>query len=238
MAILGYVFFRTQSRGGLLCLLAGGSVLLHDRIGTRKTIAAAVLVVPVLLIAARGRMTDLSAIESGTGQSRVQLWSGALTMFKEDPLFGSGYGTFVGRVGEAAHNSFVHCYAELGFLGGTLFMGAFGCAIWMLARARHPSSGTADYAELTSDQREMLRLRPFLLAAAVAYAVGMLSLSRAYVVPTYMILGLSTAWLRTVGRQLELPRFVFNLQFARHLATAGVLFLAATYGFIQVFLRW
>jgi O-antigen ligase len=44
------------------------------------------------------------------------------------------YAEATGSGGLGAHNAFVHTYVELGFLGGTLFLGAFYCALRMSAQ--------------------------------------------------------------------------------------------------------
>ena len=68
-------------------------------------------------------MTSISADE-GTGQARIQLWSDGLMFFQQSPLFGIGMENYRQFSRHVAHNSFIHCFAELGLLGGTLFLGA------------------------------------------------------------------------------------------------------------------
>src|SRR5205823_3488992 len=96
-------------------------------------IPLAAVVLPALFALFAGRQTDLSAA-GGTGQARIQLWSEGLALFREAPFFGVGQGSYAEHVDQVAHNSFVECYAELGFFGGTLFLGAFFCAVCVLRR--------------------------------------------------------------------------------------------------------
>jgi O-antigen ligase len=220
----------------LFSLLAGGLVLFHARYGIRKTIVAAMLSAAMIMVGVGGRMTDISALESGTGQSRVQMWSAGLQMLRDDPLFGVGYGTYLEHAAEAAHNSFVHCFAELGLLGGTFFLGAFGSAIWMLMCMAYVDDAL-NTEGATLDTR-LVHMRRYLLAIVIAYVVGMFSLSRSYVVPTYMIVGLCTSWLRLAGSRIEIPRFQFDRQLVWHMVIADVMFLTGIYGFVQIFVRW
>ena len=238
--LLFYVLLHTQSRGGLLCLIGGSLVLMHAYCGVRKTSIVALAAGLALVLGLGGRMTDVSALESGTGQSRLQMWSAGLAMLRQEPLFGVGYGTYEDYAGEVAHNSFVHCFAELGLFGGSLFLGAFAAAAWMLANASSATAAIAedDAEEVNEDDTRLGQLRPFLLAVVVAYIVGMFSLSRSYVVPTYMILGLSAAWLRLAGSRFVFFQFSFDRYFLRRLAVVDTVFLLGTYGFVQLFIRW
>src|SRR5260370_10175657 len=133
LLLFGYGLVLTRSRGGFLALVAGLFTLFQARFGWRRTLLLASAGLPLLFVLFAGRQTTLSTVE-GTGQDRIQLWSEGLGLFREAPLFGIGQGEYADRVGLVAHNSFVHCFAELGFAGGALFLGAFGSALVMLGR--------------------------------------------------------------------------------------------------------
>jgi hypothetical protein len=176
-----------------------------------------------------GRQTDLTVAE-GSAQERIRIWSEGLTLFRQAPLFGIGQGNYVERVGYVAHNSFLHCYTELGFFGGTLFLGAFFCALWTLHRLGSQKEPILD--------PELRRLRPYLMALTAGYAAGMLSLSRAYVVPTYLILGLVEVYILIATSEPVLSIQRFNAQLVARLSVVGLAFLASTYAFIRLFVRW
>jgi hypothetical protein len=177
----------TQSRGGLLGLLAALLALTWSRYGWRKTLMVAVVVVPGLVFAgARQTNFDLSNPED-TGQSRIQLWADGLEMFLTSPIFGIGEGMFVEEEGLVAHNSFIHAFSELGFIGGSLFLGAFVYAIATLIRLRQ----VPEFAQPSA----LKRIRPYLLASVVGMAVALMSLSRVYTYPAYIVLGIVSAYL-------------------------------------------
>jgi hypothetical protein len=223
LAAFGYALLLTQSRGGLLALLAGLLVLVRERFGWKRTAVLGAVVVPALLAVAGGRQASLSTDEA-TGQERFELWREGLLMFRESPVFGVGAGTFADRAGLVAHNSFVHCYAELGFLGGTLFLGAFLSAGLALARGR-AAPPTAEAAAL----------RPALLAAVVACGVSLMSLSRPYTPAPYIVLGLAAAYARLAAdRGSLLP---VDARLVRRVAAAGVLFLVGVDLFVRLSLR-
>ncbi len=230
LGMFGYALALTQSRGGFLALLGGALVLLWTRFGWAKTLLLALVILPVLLLLFAGRQTsvDLSNPED-TAQARIQLWREGLELFKEAPAFGIGKGEYAERVAYVAHNSFIHCYTDLGFFGGTLFTGVFFLAVWSLRRV-----GAAPPGELAAD---VVRLRPYLLTAVAAYVLGILSLSRPYIAPTYMVPGLAAAYvaLPAVADRVALPRLTPRLLGV--LAGVGLATLATLYIFVRLFAR-
>lgn len=231
IGLFGYALYLTQSRGGLLAFLAALTALFWSRYGWRRGLALLAAAAPVVLILYGGRMTGLlSGASEGTGQSRIQLWSDGLDMFREAPLFGVGMYQYTAHSSHVAHNSFLHAYAELGLVGGTLFLGAFYFAWLSLWRAR-----PVDY--------ETWRLRPYLLALLVGSGASMLTLSLCYIVPTYMVLGLATVFSGLAARPAAVPQQparpspVLRLDAALggRLVLASFGFLLATYLFVRVF---
>jgi hypothetical protein len=226
-----WALYHTHSRGGLMGCMAGMLALFNARYGWRKTLALTVPVLPVLLVIFAGRMTNIDLDSSkSTGQSRIQLWSAALDEFRAAPLLGIGMGELGTDMSHVAHNSFIQCFMDLGIVGGTLFLGAFYCAV---AALRRVGSGRVQVVNL-----EMWRLRPYLLAVVVGASVCMLSLTLSYLVPTYMILGLVTAYVAVAVRRSPQPVLVCDLALIRRLVTVSVIFLAVAYVFVRVMVRW
>jgi O-antigen ligase len=242
--LFGYALMLTHSRGGLLALLAGLGVLLHMRFGGAKTVMFGALLLPALLAVFAGRMTSISASE-GTGQSRIQLWSDGLLYFRQAPLFGIGMDNYHSVSAHVAHNSYIHCYAELGIFGGTLFVGAFYFAVHGLYRLRSkpaepPESADANLDVLLAEPRppadpEVERLHPYLMAMIVAYAVGIAFLSRTYIVPTYLLLGLAVVYmrLRSTGVMPKWCRLAMG-----QLAGVSICFLVGAYVFVRALVSW
>jgi O-antigen ligase len=225
LVLVLYALELTQSRGGMLSFLAGCIALFYARFGWRGTLLLGVPLVPVALVMFGGRMASMSASE-GTGQQRVQLWSDAIATIMASPVFGVGMNEMGAAIGKAAHNSFLHAYAELGLFGGTLFFGAFFfAAVWVLRLVRH--------REWVPDL-EMRRLLPYLLAIVAAYIVGILSLSRIEAVPTYLILAVVTATSSVVA--IEAPAFTFRLdsRLLQRMLLANFAFICVLYLFVRV----
>jgi O-antigen ligase len=229
LGTFGFAMVLTYSRGGFVGLMVGVLVFLLARFGWRKSLPLAVAALALLFILFAGRQTDLDVSE-GTGQQRLQIWSEGLALFIENPLFGIGMGNFEEEVHIVAHNCFVHCYTELGFLGGTLFTGAVYLSLWPMYRLSSLQPQILD--------PELRRLRPYLLAILAGYAAGMLSISISYHVPTYMLFGLAAVYLRLVGAnpRLQLPRF--DTQMILRLGTISASVLAGFHVYVRLFVHW
>jgi O-antigen ligase len=182
-----YALKLTYSRGGLLAFGAGLVAMFYGHLGWRKTALVLVILSPVGLSLFAGRQLNIEFSDSNdTSQSRIQLWSDSFDLMRTSPLFGIGEGQITENLGLVAHNSFVHSYAELGVLGGTVFT-----AIWFLS--------VVITFRLTTDRAlrlpaEVRRMGPCMLAIVVSYIVGMMSLSRCYIVPTYTVVGMVAAY--------------------------------------------
>lgn len=226
IALFGYSLILTQSRGGLLGIAVGLLVLSYARYGWRKTAALAMVAVPLVLVGLGGRQTNFTLDKGDTGHARVELWSEGFELFRQSPLFGIGASQYAEEVTLVAHNSFVHVYVELGLVGGTMFVGAFFCALDGLRRARFPTASHID--------SELERLRPYIMAMVVGYGVGLWSLSRNYVPTTYLALGLVSAYVRMSVEETSDLALRLDGRLAKRLAMAGVGFLALIYASIRL----
>jgi putative inorganic carbon (hco3(-)) transporter len=225
IALFGYGLHLTHSRGGLLSLFAGMGALFYNRYGRTKTLLLGGIILPILLLAFGGRQTNFTTSE-GTGQQRIKIWNEGFMLLRGSPAFGIGMNQYYEELRIVAHNSFVHCYVELGFVGGTFFFALFYLPAKVLG------AGSRDQA--TDLDPELIRLRPFTFAIIIATVMGMLSSSRSYTVPTYLIVGLGAAYLRIVadrGHAL-LPQFNLNLV-GRLFVSSGVA-LVALYGYVRL----
>ena len=234
LLLFGYALMLTHSRGGFFALVAGLLTLFHLQFGGKKTLLLGLFFFPLLFLVFAGRMTSFST-EEGTGQTRIQLWSEGLSIFLHSPLFGIGMENYRQFSSHVAHQSFIHCYTELGLIGGTLFLGAFYFAIKGMYDLRRYSQEASAAHEIDPELR---RLYPFLMAMLVAYTIGICFLSRSYIVPTYMVLGLAVVYLRLHSTQVGAPLPTWNFLVWSRLAGVSCCFLIASYTFARVFVRW
>jgi O-antigen ligase len=222
LGVFGYALTLTKSRGGFIALVAGLIAYGTVRFGKWKAVVFAALALPVAFAMASGRQTNIDlGNRNDTAQARVQLWAEGLELFKTAPIFGIGHGVYADEVKQVAHNSFVHCFTELGLLGGIIFIGAFACAIAGVRRG----AASAD--------PQARRLYPYILLIVTTYAFGMLSLSRQYIAPTYMVLGLAAAYTAAAAR--EPIRFSPGL--VGRICMLSVVVLGVTYLFVKVMTR-
>jgi putative inorganic carbon (hco3(-)) transporter len=219
----------TKSRGGFIAFLAAVFVFLISRFGIKRTLPLGFFVLPVLFFLFAGRQTDIST-QQETAQDRIHLWSTGLEFFKSAPIFGIGMNQFAERARLVAHNSYLHCFAELGFIGGTLFLSMFVYALvylWKLGKLK---------PYMQSEPLE--RFRPYLLATVAAYAIGYLTLSRVYTEPTYLMLGLVAVYLTLAARARPeaMPKLSWKLAGIGTLF--GGLFVIGMYIFVLTFAHW
>jgi hypothetical protein len=225
----------THSRGALLSFACALPAALAYRAGWKVALLS-LISVPLLAIAFSARMTDINALSEGTGQSRIQIWSDSLMIWRQYPVFGLGEGLLVDELGVVTHNSFLHCFAELGVIGGLAFLGAFLAAIIGLWQLRD-LNWTRDKAHTAPDSlHQLAHLRMFIFAALAAYAVGILTISRQFVVPTYLVLGLASA------AQLVSPargaRLRVGNRFIIQCVLAGMVSIFFFYISIRLLVRW
>jgi O-antigen ligase len=162
--------------------------------------------------------------KSDTLQGRVMLWRDGLQAVKNAPLFGIGYNTYADEVGQVAHNSYVHAYVELGFFGGTLFFSTFLLPILFLKRNAETKG---------IEKAAQLNLGPCIFSIAVAYAVGLFSLSRNYMTSTYLILGIACVFCDLISTPAK-PVGALSYRLIQRVCVYSVLMV----GFLYVFTRF
>jgi hypothetical protein len=231
LLLMGYAILLTHSRGGLLAFGMAGMAWVAVRYGGKVALtigACGALAAPLAL----GRQGDMS-VSGGTGQQRIQLWADGLAQLKSMKLpFGIGEGRYHEVAGLVAHNSYVHAFVELGFLGGTMFFGCFLFAIWSFYRLKRD--------HITLRDPELTRMMPFIAAILAGWCMGMASLSRVYVPPTYMIVGAAAAYINLAGYYRLKPRPLVALDqlVAQRWVLCSAGLLACCFAFVRLFARW
>lgn len=212
-ASAAFLMALTQSRGGLLGLAAGVAAYFASKLGWRKALPLAAIAIPALLFVVGGRQGNIS-LSGGTGQDRLRIWSDgfALMANPRHVLTGIGVNKYHDEVGHVAHNSYVHAFVETGIIGGILFSGVFLLAFGVVFK-----QGSA---WLKYQSPVLAQMHPYLLAVLADYLVCMFSLSRNYVVTTYMMLGICTAFIRMA--QDEHERSWYNMDFRMIVLICGL----------------
>lgn len=184
----------SASRGGMLALAFGAVVFVAGQRAQRRTIYAALLLIAgigawqVGGAVFRERMKSLGDLEEDYNlqakTGRIEVWKRSLHYIGEHPIAGVGAGNFVVAEGEwlaergetgkwsAAHNAYIQVFADLGIVGGLIFVALVVIAIRQALRLWPPRLGGARNAPQ--------RHRPELLAALGAFCLGAMYLSLAY----------------------------------------------------------
>lgn len=193
MLALGMLF--TRSRGGLLA--TGGAMLAATYLVRGKWAALGVALLGVLALPlVAGRQAEIS-IGAGTAAERMEMWREGFEALKsKDLVFGIGMGHYADLAGLVAHNSYLHAFVEMGLFGGTLYFGLYFfsfLALWRMTKA--PISPELQLRiEQDRSLREFVRMQPYVAAILADWAIGTFTLSRCYVVPTYLVFGLAAVY--------------------------------------------
>jgi hypothetical protein len=186
LAYLLYGIYLTRSRGAVISLLVVLVVALHDRFGR---IAAALAAMAALAGVAALSVVGFAGREVGIDESasgRTEAWATGLTLLRSSPVWGVGFGNFTEHHDLVAHNSFVHCFAEVGLVGYFAWLAILVLSWWEVGRvAGQEPWSREDAAE--ADWAEACRL------ALAGFVAAAFFLSRTYSVLLFLIVGLATA---------------------------------------------
>lgn len=193
------------SRGGALGLGAGAIVYVLGLKSRRRFLGLGVLAVATLLVwnfspSFQERMSSLTNLEDDYNTTheygRKAVWKRGRQYIRENPIIGVGAGNFPDREGlyfaeaysglrggkwSTAHNAYVQAFAELGILGGSLFVAILLYGVrhaWRLWRGVRAGG-------------RLLVHRPEFLAGLAAYLVSGIFLSHAYFLPMVALLALT-----------------------------------------------
>ncbi len=188
---LAYGVYLTKSRGAVVSLIAVAFLLvraLSRRSGWVMPAAATVVVGLVLFGAGFAGGREFSAGES-SASSRIEAWGAGIQMLRQHPLFGVGYHTFEENFERTAHNSFVHCFAELGMTGYFFWVGLLVATAAGLNAVRR----TESRGELADGFRKWALM---LQLSFYGFLVGAFFLSRTYVPTLYIVIAMAVALMR------------------------------------------
>jgi O-antigen ligase len=197
--VLGYAIFLTNSRGGWLALAITTMCYLLLNFRMKKiAVVTGILFTVGLMMLAPGRVSSSSmSSHDESARGRMVAWTDGNRMLKSSPIFGVGYERFTdfAEGNRVAHNSFVHCYGELGL---------FGYFFWLALLFASVKDCYAMGKDLTSDdpeRREMGRLARVMLASFIGYIAASVFLSRTYTPLLFLMFGLIAALHAAYERQ-------------------------------------
>jgi O-antigen ligase len=109
--------YLTNSRGGVLAFGGVVTLMFALRYGIARGAVFASVVTVLVVVFGPSRVETISVTEP-SAYGRIVAWNNGLNMLKSYPLFGIGAGAWFEKYKVlVAHNSFIHCGAELGLFG-------------------------------------------------------------------------------------------------------------------------
>ncbi len=238
---LGLCYFMWQgmlaghSRGAQIGLAALGGMLLVMKMPVRwmPTLLPLGLLGALAACPFAGKAMDMSAHE------RIIFWGLGNQAYKSSPiniLSGLGYNMFwtVTQTGRAAHNAFVNCYVEIGYLGfsfwfGLIILGVIGA--WRVRCA-------LDRKSKDGEERYLWRFAGYSICALIAFCGSSYFLSRTFIYPFFFLMALTGVLPVIASRWLEggetLDLYTGNRDALILCAIAGA--LAIVYIYISIIL--
>lgn len=181
-AVLLYALYLTRSRGGAISLLTLGILLVQNRLGWT---ASLLLGGAVTFLGAGMTLGGRSFVLDESAHGRLASWSEGIQMLRASPVWGIGYRNYVDQSDLVAHNSFVHCFAELGLVGYALWLGMLFMTLVGIRSLEKRSEDGFD--------RNLASWALACRISVVSFLTAALFLSRTYSVTLFMLLGLGDA---------------------------------------------
>ena len=221
----------TRSRGGLVAV-AAMALFAAFHFGNR--IVSSLLGVAMgagLIVGPSFVRRYVLGDESSLG--RVEAWYQGLQMLKGSPLWGVGYGNFTEYNHLVAHNSYIHCLAELGVVGYSFWVGMIIVTFHDLRVLFRKPGGEEPRLQGPPDG-ELRRWATASALSLIGFLAGAFMLSRMYSPTFFIFLGLATA-LADVARRAGRPVAPFSpLGWVFAVATAEVVTVAVVYGMVRL----
>ena len=217
-----YCIYLTNSRGGWLALAAMVFVFAYVKLPYKKVgFVLGLAAIPLVIALGPSRTANIDT-SGGSVHGRLIAWGDGIAMLKTNPLFGVGHGRYTIFSERTAHNSFVLCWGELGLVGYFFWLGMILAALkdyWAFENMdpRGPPGS------------ELKTLYKALTAGLMGFLAAAFFLSRSYLQPLFLMLGLFAAMRAIHERQEGDLEDGFHLSDWPYLAAAAVGSIIAMY---------
>ena len=194
LGLVLYAIFLTNSRGGMLGLMAAITFFFVKR--SRWVVPGMTVggcLAALVFTFGPSRLGLLSATDE-SAYGRLDAWYYGFQLLKSSPLFGAGFNMFTEDYPITAHNSFMLAASELGLVGLVAWVGLLYTA----------------FKGLSLVQRHVARLAPYaygLQAGLVGFGATAFFLSRTYNDLVYLLCGLSASLYHVAAQQTDLVVF-------------------------------
>ena len=199
LAVIGILFilaiYYTDSRGGFLAFLTVLTFFVFKRGGITKGLIAGVFILVISILAAPGRMANLSPY-GASASGRVNAWIEGLVILKSHPLLGVGFQNFELYHSRAAHNAFIQCMSELGLVGYFVWFALlYTCFSGLRKVEKAEIKHYSKYAEI-------------LQFSLIGFLASSIFLSQAYNPILYIIVALSTVVINNSKTLIAQPKLL------------------------------
>lgn len=197
-----YTIYLTNSRGGWLALavMVGVFIMIHMKHRKVAFIMAGLAFWAFLAIGP----DRLGISDDASARQRIALWGTGNRLLKRWPLFGAGRGRFTefSQYSQVAHNSFIHCWAELGMVGYFFWLSLLlavvkdNYVLGLLDRRKPPEEPGREpepRAPPDADTVELARFGRAMLTSLAGFVAASFFLTRTYVIPLYVLCALGAA---------------------------------------------
>jgi O-antigen ligase len=211
LGVVATTIIFTQSRGGILVLLAVIATYSIQKFGWKGALVGGILGAPMLLLG--GRSGDEAKASS---DERTEILVEGLNMVQSRPIYGVGWGQFTQHHSLTAHNSYLLALAELGIVG----LIVFGFILYISLKI--PILGMRRYAN-RPEAKVAYTSCLGMLASFAGIAIGAFFLSFTYHQVLWIYFGFSGGLYATIRRHD--PTFEIKLSLAEKAAVTTVCLL-------------
>jgi putative inorganic carbon (HCO3(-)) transporter len=195
-ALLLYGVLLTRSRGGVVTVLVIITLRMRERLKSFRNlipVTAAICLGALMVAAGATGGRDISA-DDDSAEGRIDAWRAGLEMLQSHPITGVGFNAYTDYHERVAHNSFVHCFAELGLMG-------YFCWLALLLMIHSRLSALSRVNTDTPDGDTVSRWATSCRFSFYGFLTSAFFLSRTYAPMLYMLIGVSMA-LDVAARQI------------------------------------
>ena len=200
-----YAVYLTQSRGGLLCLIAVVFfyLIVFSKSKFVKTFAPGVGYLGFITIMQLSQRfsSTLSYNTDESAQIRIEIWGGALSLLREHPLFGIGFLQFREYFKHTAHSAFIECSTELGL---------FGLFCWLaLFYFTFKNIGIIEESETLIDRPVLMSYIKSLKVAFFAYLIGCFFSGNTYYITLFILFSLVVVIQKILSDKIKFDAKIF-----------------------------